>query len=135
MGGIAEIVRRACPLYPITPTDPSSAVDRSSSQMSDAQMQGAMTASVGDGRGRLIVKARSAFRPSLRFWRPSRVSGQASLERRPRLMPVLKRLERGVLWPSLADGTVTISTAQLSYLLSGIEWRMPQETWRPTAFG
>ena len=43
-----------------------------------------------------------------------------------------KRLERGrFLWPSLADGTVTISTAQLSYLLSGIDWRMPQETWRP----
>jgi transposase len=37
-----------------------------------------------------------------------------------------KRLERGrFLWPSLADGTVTISTAQLSYLLSGIDWRMP----------
>jgi transposase len=29
-----------------------------------------------------------------------------------------KRLERGrFLWPSLADGTETISTAQLSYLL------------------
>ncbi|MBV9517044.1 MAG: IS66 family insertion sequence element accessory protein TnpB [Hyphomicrobiales bacterium] len=47
-----------------------------------------------------------------------------------------KRLERGrFLWPSLADGTVTISTAQLSYLLSGIDWRMPQETWRPSAVG
>src|SRR5271155_1249055 len=47
-----------------------------------------------------------------------------------------KRLERGrFLWPSMADGTVTISTAQLSYLLSGIDWRMPQETWRPTAVG
>jgi len=47
-----------------------------------------------------------------------------------------KRLERGrFLWPSLADGTVTISTAQLSYLLSGIDWRVPQETWRPTAVG
>ena len=47
-----------------------------------------------------------------------------------------KRLERGrFLWPSMADGTVTISTAQLSYLLSGIDWRTPQETWRPTAVG
>ena len=37
-----------------------------------------------------------------------------------------KRLERGrFLWPSLADGVVTISVAQLSYLLSGIDWRMP----------
>lgn len=47
-----------------------------------------------------------------------------------------KRLERGVfLWPSTAGGVVTISTAQLSYLLSGIDWRMPQETWRPKVAG
>jgi transposase len=47
-----------------------------------------------------------------------------------------KRLERGrFLWPSTADGTVTISTAQLGYLLEGIDWRMPQKTWRPTAAG
>ena len=47
-----------------------------------------------------------------------------------------KRLERGrFLWPSMADGAVTISAAQLSYLLSGIDWRMPQETWRPKAAG
>ena len=47
-----------------------------------------------------------------------------------------KRLERGrFLWPSVADGVVTISVAQLSYLLSGIDWRMPQATWRPQASG
>jgi transposase len=47
-----------------------------------------------------------------------------------------KRLERGrFLWPSMTDGDVTISAAQLSYLLSGIDWRMPQETWRPQAAG
>jgi transposase len=47
-----------------------------------------------------------------------------------------KRLERGrVLWPSPADGVVTISSAQLGYLLSGIDWRHPQETWRPTSVG
>ena len=47
-----------------------------------------------------------------------------------------KRLERGrFLWPSTAGEAVTISTAQLGYLLSGIDWRMPQETWRPTASG
>ena len=47
-----------------------------------------------------------------------------------------KRLERGrFLWPSMADGVVTISAAQLSYLLSGIDWRMPQKTWRPEAAG
>jgi transposase len=47
-----------------------------------------------------------------------------------------KRLERGrFLWPSAAAGAVTISVAQLGYLLSGIDWRMPQETWRPSASG
>jgi hypothetical protein len=30
---------------------------------------------------------------------------------------------------------VTISSAQVSYLLSGIDWRNPQETWRPTSVG
>ena len=47
-----------------------------------------------------------------------------------------KRLERGrFLWPSPADGPVTITAAQLGYLLEGIDWRMPQRTWRPTAAG
>jgi transposase len=47
-----------------------------------------------------------------------------------------KRLERGrFIWPSPADGVVTISSAQLGYLLSGIDWRHPQETWRPTVVG
>jgi transposase len=47
-----------------------------------------------------------------------------------------KRLERGrFLWPSPADGAVTISPAQLGYLLSGIDWRNPQETRRPTSVG
>lgn len=47
-----------------------------------------------------------------------------------------KRLERGrFLWPSVADGVVTISTAQMAYLLDGIDWRMPQKTWRPRAAG
>jgi transposase len=47
-----------------------------------------------------------------------------------------KRLERGhFLWPSPADGAVTITPAQLGYLLEGIDWRMPQKTWRPTVAG
>ena len=41
----------------------------------------------------------------------------------------------GFLWPSAVDGAVTISSAQLGYLLSGIDWRNPQETWRPTSVG
>ena len=48
----------------------------------------------------------------------------------------MKRLERGrFLWPSPTDGVVTISPAQLGYLLEGIDWRMPQHTWRPQAAG
>ncbi len=42
-----------------------------------------------------------------------------------------KRLERGrFLWPSPADGIVTITPAQLGYLLEGIDWRMPQRSAR-----
>jgi transposase len=39
------------------------------------------------------------------------------------------------LWPSPADGVVTITPAQLGYLLEGIDWRLPQHTWRPQAAG
>ena len=47
-----------------------------------------------------------------------------------------KRLERGrFIWPSVAGEPVMISPAQLSYLLSGIDWRNPQETQRPTRVG
>ena len=47
-----------------------------------------------------------------------------------------KRLEQGrFLWPSPADGAISISPAQLGYLLSGIDWRNPQESWRPTSVG
>jgi transposase len=47
-----------------------------------------------------------------------------------------KRLERGrFIWPSPADGAVTISAGQLGYLLEGIDWRMPQRTWQPELAG
>ncbi len=47
-----------------------------------------------------------------------------------------KRLERGrFIWPSASTGAVTITAAQLGYLLEGIDWRMPQHTWRPQAAG
>ena len=43
-----------------------------------------------------------------------------------------KRLERGrFVWPSPADGKVTITQAQLAMLLEGIDWRMPARTWAP----
>src|SRR6266542_229560 len=45
-----------------------------------------------------------------------------------------KRLERGrFIWPSPADGVVAISAGQMGDLLEGIDWRMPQKTWRPEA--
>jgi len=38
----------------------------------------------------------------------------------------VRRLEKGrFLWPSLADGVVAITPAQMGYLLSGIDWRNP----------
>ena len=43
-----------------------------------------------------------------------------------------KRLERGrFIWPAAARGTVSISSAQLAYMLDGIDWRNPVRTWRP----
>ena len=47
-----------------------------------------------------------------------------------------KRLERGrFIWPSPADGVVPISSAQLGYLLEGIDWRNPVRSWRPERAG
>ena len=43
-----------------------------------------------------------------------------------------KRLERGrFIWPQATSGTVSLTAAQLSMLLEGIDWRRPQRTWRP----
>ena len=43
-----------------------------------------------------------------------------------------KRLERGrFVWPQASGGTVSLTAAQLSMLLEGIDWRRPQRTWRP----
>ena len=47
-----------------------------------------------------------------------------------------KRLERGrFIWPSPADGVITITSGQLCYMLEGIDWRHPQRTWRPERAG
>ncbi len=43
-----------------------------------------------------------------------------------------KRLERGrFVWPQANTGTVSLTPAQLSMLLEGIDWRMPARTWQP----
>ena len=47
-----------------------------------------------------------------------------------------KRLERGrFIWPTASEGAVSISPAQLGYMLEGIDWRAPQYTWRPELAG
>ena len=44
-----------------------------------------------------------------------------------------KRLERGrFVWPQADAGAVSLTAAQLSMLLEGIDWRMPVRTWQPT---
>jgi transposase len=43
-----------------------------------------------------------------------------------------KRLERGkFVWPQASEGVVSLTRAQLSMLLEGIDWRRPERTWDP----
>jgi transposase len=43
-----------------------------------------------------------------------------------------KRLERGKFtWPQAANGTVSLTPAQLSMLLEGIDWRRPARSYAP----
>ena len=43
-----------------------------------------------------------------------------------------KRLERGrFVWPQAESGTVSLTRAQLSMLLEGIDWRRPMRTHTP----
>lgn len=43
-----------------------------------------------------------------------------------------KRLEHGrFIWPQAQNGSIALSTAQLSMLLEGIDWRHPVRTARP----
>lgn len=49
-----------------------------------------------------------------------------------------KRLEQGVfLWPpSLEVGkTLSMTSSQLSNLIHGLDWRAPEERWRPAVAG
>jgi transposase len=48
------------------------------------------------------------------------------------LIPLAKRLERGrFVWPQATSGSVSLTPAQLSMLLEGIDWRMPVRTHEP----
>jgi transposase len=47
-----------------------------------------------------------------------------------------KRLEKGrFVWPSTKEGKIALAPAQLAMLLEGIDWRLPQRTWRPLTAG
>jgi transposase len=45
-------------------------------------------------------------------------------------MPVLQAAgtEVAFVWPRVSNGTVLLTSAQLSMLLEGIEWRRPERT-------
>lgn len=46
------------------------------------------------------------------------------------------RLDRGrFIWPATVDGVVSLTAAQMSYLLEAIDWRNPQHSWRPQSAG
>ena len=48
------------------------------------------------------------------------------------LLLLSKRLERGrFVWPQASAGGVSLTPAQLSMLLEGIDWRMPARTHHP----
>jgi len=48
------------------------------------------------------------------------------------LLLLAKRLERGrFVWPQATTGGVSLTPAQLSMLLEGIDWRAPARTWQP----
>ncbi|MEI6204921.1 MAG: IS66 family insertion sequence element accessory protein TnpB [Enhydrobacter sp.] len=49
-----------------------------------------------------------------------------------------KRLEQSrFFWPVAdeATGSVTLTSQQLSMLIEGIDWRLPERTWRPAVAG
>lgn len=47
-----------------------------------------------------------------------------------------KRLEKGrFVWPQAESGTVSLTRAQLSMLLEGIDWRRPVRSWKPEMAG
>lgn len=47
-----------------------------------------------------------------------------------------KRLERGrFVWPAATEGKVALTPAQLAMLLEGIDWRVPQRSWKPLTAG
>jgi transposase len=52
-----------------------------------------------------------------------------------KLQTGLHLYKSGFVWPAAKDGKINVTPAQLSMLLEGIDWRMPQKTWRPLKVG
>ncbi len=49
---------------------------------------------------------------------------------------LIKCLCRGrFIWPSAEEGVISLTRSQAACLLEGIDWRNPQETWRPKSAG
>jgi transposase len=47
-----------------------------------------------------------------------------------------RRLGRGrFVWPAAKAGKISLSASQMTMLLEGMDWRMPQKTWRPLQVG
>ena len=55
--------------------------------------------------------------------------------RQPYSQQATGRCKGHVIWPSTSGGTVSISAAQLAYMLDGIDWRNPVHTFRPERAG
>ena len=55
-----------------------------------------------------------------------------------RILSLTKRLEYGVfLWPPTlkAGEMLSLNSAQLSLLIEGVDWRAPEQRWRPAIAG
>ena len=84
-----------------------------------AQVQGALAESPFSGHV-FVFRGRAGDRVKVLWW-----DGTG-------LCLFAKRLERGrFVWPQAQGGAVSLSAAQLSMLLEGIDWRRPVRTWEP----
>jgi transposase len=86
-----------------------------------AQVQNVLQADPFSGHV-FIFRGRRGDRVKLLWW-----DGQG-------LCLLAKRLERGrFIWPTTKEGSVTLTPAQLSMLLEGLEWRIVERTWSENA--
>lgn len=49
-----------------------------------------------------------------------------------------KRLDQGgFIWPTVGEvgGQIVLTSSQLALLIDGIDWRVPQQVWRPAKAG